>query len=83
MVSRIYGLEQPESYLRMHKRFKTRPDGEASFYRGNFDLRLKVLPILVKHTLPYVFYNILHVQSIITVHLGALDTHVVLMVAPS
>jgi KDO2-lipid IV(A) lauroyltransferase len=25
-------LEQPESYLWMHKRFKTRPEGEAGFY---------------------------------------------------
>lgn len=26
-------LEQPESYLWMHKRFKTRPPGEASLYQ--------------------------------------------------
>ncbi|MET1219040.1 MAG: lipid A biosynthesis acyltransferase, partial [Glaciecola sp.] len=26
-------LEQPESYLWMHKRYKTRPDGEPSFYQ--------------------------------------------------
>jgi KDO2-lipid IV(A) lauroyltransferase len=25
-------MEQPESYLWMHKRFKTRPEGEPSFY---------------------------------------------------
>jgi KDO2-lipid IV(A) lauroyltransferase len=26
-------LEQPESYLWMHKRFKTRPQGEPSLYQ--------------------------------------------------
>jgi KDO2-lipid IV(A) lauroyltransferase len=25
-------LEMPEQYLWMHKRFKTRPEGEAKFY---------------------------------------------------